>query len=245
MKVTAIAATQFLQFPDSLRSTQIAKDARIFGRETDIDLLHEFAGRACYKSWEKPNPATRANEDYLQHIIDVEHVSILEHGQVSFYVEDVSRSLLLELERHGRNSHLSFSVESQRYVNTGKHHPNPVFPPLFDELDRNDETEGAILRNMLAHSYERALVDYDVAYTMLRDKGIPVKQAREAARAFLPNATPVDFVVTADIRAWREVIEKRDAPGADKEIQRFALMVEQELIALAPASMQEVSEDAA
>ena len=36
---------------------------------TDADggqALAEFAGRACYQSWKKPNPATATNAGYLR-----------------------------------------------------------------------------------------------------------------------------------------------------------------------------------
>ena len=36
--------------------------------------LAEFAGRACYQSWDKPNPATATNEGYLRHILEVGHL---------------------------------------------------------------------------------------------------------------------------------------------------------------------------
>ena len=51
--------------------------------ETDADggqALAEFAGRACYQSWTKPNPATATNAGYLRHILEVGHLSVLEHG---------------------------------------------------------------------------------------------------------------------------------------------------------------------
>lgn len=241
MRVTVIAATAFIAMPASVNSTQIAKDMRIKGGVDDIDLLHEFAGRGCYKSWEKPNPATRENHDYLAHIIESAHVSVMEHGQISLYVEDVSRSLLLELERHGRNSHLSFSVESQRYVNTGKYHAEPVIPPLFHVTG----DAGFIAAENLRCHYDESLALYDQTYGDLRDIGIPVKQAREAARSFLPNATPVDFVVTADIRGWREVIEKRNYEGADLEIQQFAQDVLNAIYEYAPNSLQDITARAA
>ncbi len=75
--------------------------------------LAEFAGRACYESWHKPNPATATNAGYLRHILEVGHLSVLEHGSVTFYLRGVSRSLTHELVRH---RHLSFSQLSQRYV---------------------------------------------------------------------------------------------------------------------------------
>src|SRR5437764_14312165 len=83
---------------------------------TDADggeALAEFAGRACYQSWTKPNPATATNSGYLRHILEVGHLSVLEHGSVSFYISGISRSLTHELIRP---RHLSYSQLSQRYV---------------------------------------------------------------------------------------------------------------------------------
>src|SRR5436190_9227306 len=83
---------------------------------TDADggeALAEFAGRACYQSWRKPNPRTATNAGYLRHILEVGHLSVLEHGSVSFYLTGVSRSLTHELIRH---RHFSYSQLSQRYV---------------------------------------------------------------------------------------------------------------------------------
>jgi thymidylate synthase ThyX len=84
--------------------------------ETDTgggEALAEFAGRACYQSWKKPNPSTATNAGYLRHILEVGHLSVLEHGSVSFYLSGVSRSLTHELIRH---RHFSYSQLSQRYV---------------------------------------------------------------------------------------------------------------------------------
>ena len=42
--------------------------------ETDAQggqALAEFAGRACYQSWDKPVPATATNEGYLRHMLEV------------------------------------------------------------------------------------------------------------------------------------------------------------------------------
>src|SRR5690242_2070720 len=83
---------------------------------TDADggqALVEFAGRACYQSWSKPNPKTATNAAYLQHIIDVGHFSVLEHASVSFYITGISRSCTHELIRH---RHFSYSQLSQRFV---------------------------------------------------------------------------------------------------------------------------------
>ena len=84
--------------------------------DTDADggeALAEFAGRACYQSWKKPNPSTATNAGYLRHILEVGHLSVLEHGSVTFYLTGVSRSLTHELIRH---RHFCYSQLSQRYV---------------------------------------------------------------------------------------------------------------------------------
>ena len=51
--------------------------------ETDADggeALVEFAGRACYQSWAKPNPRTATNSGYLTHLLAIGHDSVLEHA---------------------------------------------------------------------------------------------------------------------------------------------------------------------
>lgn len=198
---------------------------------TDADTLAEFGGRACYKSWRKPNPATAANSDYLKHIIRQGHYSVLEHASASFYVQHVSRALLLELERH---RFLSFSVESQRYVDTAKAHTLPVVPPAI--------AEDIGLTQDFISEYRRDLQTYQSYVRILEDKGLSRKEAREAARGKLPNATPVDFLVTGNMRAWRDVLGKRWHEAADREIRAFAGLILGELRNVAPGAFSDVPE---
>ena len=199
---------------------------------TDLDLLAEMTGRGCYKSWTMPNPATATNEGYVGNILDHGHYSVLEHGAVTFYVEGVSRALLLELERH---RFTSYSVESQRYVNTRKHHPEAVVPPAFRPYDE--------LKHLLQVHYDNSLDLYDQAYNFLRDKGLGIKESREASRSLLLESTPVDLFVTANVRAWRDVMGKRWSTHADAEIQEFAGKVLEQLKQLAPNSVLDISDE--
>ncbi|MFI6512940.1 FAD-dependent thymidylate synthase [Streptosporangium sp. NPDC050855] len=180
------------------------------GYPKDTEALIEYAGRLCYQSWEKKNPATQKNADYIAHIISQGHLSVLEHSSASLYVEGVSRSLLAELTRH---RHLSFSVISQRYCSPEN---VPVIPPAIQE---DLELTSALLTR-----YQEMKGWYDSLVFDLTKKGLPRKQAREAARSVLPNMTPVELVVTGNFRAWREVIARRIDPSADAEIQQFAQM---------------------
>ena len=198
----------------------------------DMDHLAEFAGRACYRAERKPNPATRANKDYLANIIRQQHTSVLEHASASFYITGVSRAFLCELTRH---RHLSFSVQSQRFVDESE--ANIVVPPAIRDND------GAVM--VLGEVMDDVAPAYRDLVTYLVDRGLPRKQAREAARAVLPNMTEVRMVVTGNLRAWRDTLVRRLAPGADAEMREVADLICTELEAIAPHSMQGVRETAA
>ncbi|MDG4792460.1 FAD-dependent thymidylate synthase [Micromonospora sp. WMMD1082] len=198
---------------------------------TDADggqALAEFAGRACYQSWKKPNPATATNAGYLAHILEVGHLSVLEHGSVSFYFTGVSRSFTHELIRH---RHFSYSQLSQRYV--PERDAAMVEPTVIAEdpelHKRFVEAAEASVRayNDLLEGLERRFAD--VANPTLRRK-----QARQAARAVLPNATETRIVVTGNYRAWRHFIGMRATEHADVEIRELAVECLRQLQRAAP-----------
>ena len=188
----------------------------------DAQQLVEFAGRACYQSFHKPNPATAKNGDYIARTLHGQkHFSIAEHASATFYITGVSRALTHELVRH---RHLSYSQLSQRFVDESD--ANIVIPPAArgsEKLTWEFENAAAGAR----HSY-RELVE------ALLDSGLARKQAREAARAVLPNMVETRVVVTGNLRAWHEVIERRTAPDADAEFQQVAGLIRDELQKLAP-----------
>ncbi|ORV84235.1 FAD-dependent thymidylate synthase [Mycolicibacterium iranicum] len=218
LRVQLIAKTEFSAPPDVPWSTDADGGA----------ALVEFAGRACYQSWSKPNPRTATNATYLRHIIDVGHFSVLEHASVSFYISGVSRSCTHEVIRH---RHFSYSQLSQRYV--PEDDSQVVVPPgieddpelLNDFLDAADASRAAYIE--LLTRLEAKLADSANA-TLRR------KQARQAARAVLPNATETRIVVTGNYRAWRHFIAMRASEHADVEIRRLAIECLRQLIDVAP-----------
>jgi thymidylate synthase (FAD) len=179
--------------------------------------LAEFAGRACYQSWSKPNPATATNAGYLRHILEVGHLSVLEHGSVSFYLTGLSRSLTHELIRH---RHFSYSQLSQRYVperNAAMVEPeviaaDPELHALFAEA-----AEASV------KAYEELLEGLEKRFADVPNATLRRKQARQAARAILPNATETRIVVTGNYRAWRHFIAMRATEHADVEIRALAV----------------------
>ena len=187
---------------------------------TDADggeALAEFAGRACYQSWTKPNPATATNAGYLRHIIEVGHMSVLEHGTVTFYITGISRSLTHELIRH---RHFSYSQLSQRYV--PEKHAAMVEPSV---IAANPELHARFLAAADASvaAYNELLAGLEAHYADEPSATLRRKQARQAARAVLPNATETRIVVTGNYRAWRHFIAMRATEHADIEIRELAV----------------------
>jgi len=223
LHVQLIAKTDFITPPD------VEWDTDADGGEA----LVEFAGRACYQSWSKPNPKTATNAGYLRHIIDVGHFSVLEHASVSFYISGISRSCTHELIRH---RHFSYSQLSQRYV--PENESQIVVPPGIED----DEELRRILYEAADASraiYSKLLDKLEAKFATGQPKGkasvLRRKQARQAARAVLPNATETRIVVTGNYRAWRHFIAVRASEHADIEIRRLAIACLRLLADVAPA----------
>lgn len=234
MKVIPIASTQLHTYAiESETPYQLDRGDLLGDFVTHIDELFELAGRNCYCSWNRPNPETATNAGYMKHIICQNHFSVMEHGSVTFYAKGVSRSLLAELTRH---RHLSFSVVSQRYVDANK--LDFVIPPIIMELPIGERTYTEI--DLKHHFNNVVLPVYNELVELFTEHGYKRKQAREAARAVLPNMTDSPLVVTGNIRAWRDVLSKRYHIAADKEIQGFAKQVLGHLRVLAPNSVQDI-----
>ena len=92
-------------------------------------------------------------------------------------------------------------------------------------------------------AYAMSIEAYEHLVERLTARGLSRKAAREAARSVLPNAAPVDMVVTGNLRAWRDVLSKRHSRHADAEIQGFAVAVLRLLRELAPNSVQDLFDE--
>ena len=188
------------------------------GESTDGERLAEFAGRLCYMS--QRNPANRTTREYLENIKRQGHGSVLEHANYSVLIEGVSRSLTHELVRH--RAGWAYSQLSQRYVDESV--ADFVMPPAII----GDESLETAWRTQV-ESAQKSYVSW------VADKVHRRKMAREAARAVMPNATETKIVATANIRAWRTMLELRSSEGAEMEIRRFAITALRLLRAEAPA----------
>ena len=213
-KVTLLAST-------AINPEPISEIMQLQPESSEAESLTVFAGRNCYRSFGRPNEATYKDSDYLNRTLFQQgHMSILEHATATLYFTGVSRAFLAELTRH---RHLSFSVESQRFINANN--ANVVMPPAMRYLD--EESKEKFLWRV-----DESITDYKDAQTALNY--LPKKQRNEAARALLPNAVETRMVVTGNLRAWNEVIERRTQPDADAEIQEVMRMAREALHTVSP-----------
>lgn len=199
------------------------------GKRTWGEAIIEFAGRCCYRSWERKNPSTATIEGYLANIIDHKHWSVLRHASATFYITGVSRSFSHEMVTH---AHLARSQESQRYVPADK--INVVLPPLIrdwpgirDETGDYNANEFSEMVRFTRNTYEKLVRIFEAA-------GHRGKKAREAARGVLPNCVETRMTVTGNYQAWLEFLIKRDSPHADAEFRIIAQMIWAHLTSLAP-----------
>ena len=216
--VVLIAKTEFLPPTDVPWSTDAEGG----------QALAEFAGRACYQSWRKPNPATATNAGYLRHILAVGHLSVLEHGSVTFYITGISRSLTHELIRH---RHFSYSQLSQRYV---PERDAAVVEPDVIASDPELHARFQAAAEASVAAYTDLLTGLEKRFADVSDPTLRRKQARQAARAVLPNATETRIVVTGNYRAWRHFIVMRATEHADVEIRALAVECLRQLKKVAP-----------
>jgi thymidylate synthase (FAD) len=207
-RVTLLARPQFLEPPHL--------SVQWKGESTDGERLAEFAGRLCYMS--QHNPAGRTTADYLQNILRQGHGSVFEHSTYAVLIEGISRSCSHELVRH--RAGWGYSQLSQRYVDES--HAAFVMPPA---VQGDPALEAAWTRQIEAAqaAYVTAVERLMERYSWVDDRVHRRKMAREAARSVLPNATEVKIVASANVRAWRTMLELRLGEGAELEIRRMAV----------------------
>lgn len=211
--VRLIASTRFWGAPPLVPWTP-DEDA------SDSENVIEFAGRACYQSWHRPNALTARIRGYIDNIRRQRHFSVFEHASATFYLTDISRDCTHQIIRH---RHLSYSELSRRFVDaaTAEH---TVHPTIRKHLDESIDFGADVLDSMI-ESRSR----YVRFVERLEGWGVRGKKAREAARSVIPGSLETRIVVTGNLRAWRHFINVRGSEHADAEIREVALGVARHL----------------
>ena len=202
------------------------------------EMLVEFGGRACYRSWEpglNPN-VSRVRTDqreYFENILRSAHGSVLEHANYSFALRNVSRVFTHELVRHRAGS--AFSQESLRYVrltDIGFRVP-PALEPVRDQV--------------LSIVEQLEEFQVEAASTLgIDEEGVPFhlkKEVTSALRRLAPIGLSTDIIWTANVRTLRHVIEMRTAAGAEEELRVVFGQVAELMRDEAPGLFQDFERD--
>ena len=195
----------------ALSSVRIAIEAALTctGNEADIDSKEERA--------------------FLLKIIDKGHESVLEHINLTFRVDGISRALLQELARH---RHISLSVRSTRFT-------------LLKSLSSDDGQKVPLKKTLRdvesilyngAHSLGDdaqvinegipiiAQMTYDVASLLTALSSIPKispLSVPDFLKYFLPECLPTSLVMTCNARELRHIFKLRSKPEAFLEFRRL------------------------
>lgn len=203
---------------------------RVELRDEHPDKLAAMAARGDYmseslvgKSFEEAMEGTdKDHQEFLNKKAYSGHFGVFEHKPPAFFIEGISRVAMAQVTRH---RHLSFDVQSQRYVNFEE--KEPVIPPSFYEADYPADQALLGFWDLALQNYEKAI-----------SKGIP----KEDARFFLPQATPVNMTMSGNNRALMHLMDLRKNKKAQWEAQEFSKQVYDELMDYAPKTFKAYEE---
>ncbi len=178
---------------------------KLISHTPDPQRMVAMSARLCYSPVGAEdlaeNMSTAQVESLLNKIVEMEHLSTLEHVSFTFAIEGVSRVLTHQLVRHRI---ASYSQQSQRYVS--EHEFEYIMPP-------------SISANPLAkEKFEELMSNIRSTYDQLVELGIN----KEDARYCLANATETKIVVTMNARTLLHFFQLRCCVRAQWEIRKLA-----------------------
>ena len=165
------------------------------------------AACVCYDKKFTDLEGATERDKYLMGVMNSGHLSVIEHANFTFLVEDVSRALTHQLVRHRI---ASYSQLSQRYVKMDE--PTYVTPPSI--MNRMNGRVGDFPKEVFEVVMEKC---WD-AYNELIKMGIPA----EDARFVLPNACTTSIAITMNARELLHFFSLRCCNRAQWEIREMA-----------------------
>jgi len=171
----------------------------------DLSDVIYTACRTCYSAdgaveiFNNITPDKEKKLNLIKRVISSGHYSTIEHIQLSFAINNVSRALTHQLVRH---RHMSFSQKSQRYVKE-KGEFDYIIPFA---VEKNPE---------LKNKFEDFMKEISSKYLEFIEAGIKA----EDARALLPNATASSLVASLNLRELIHIANLRLCTRAQSEIR--------------------------
>lgn len=146
------------------------------------------------------------------------HYGPWEHPQITFSVEGVSRVTMAQITRH---RHMTFDVQSQRYVDFSD--TEAIVPKTLLDPDHFSRETGEVEldEDQLSHwrsAYKDMTSQQLDYYEDMVDAGIP----KEDARFILPLGTPVNMTFSGNARTFLHLLDMRKKANAQWEIRELS-----------------------
>lgn len=176
----------------------------------NLEEIIAMSARLCYSGATIESLSEKTKEkdqaDFIHKLMDMNHLSPIEHVSFTFGIEGVSRALLAQITRHRI---ASFSVQSQRYVDQTKNDMHYIMPPSIEALGEEAQAEYHAQMQQMQQWYEQWCERIGM------DK-------KEDARFVLPNACETRMIVTMNVRELLHFFQLRCCERAQWEIKRLA-----------------------
>jgi len=205
-----------------------------------LENLYEFAGRLCYESWTSEGEFTNknltkirnGNKEYLENIINVNHGSVLEHGNIVILFNDVSRVFTHELVRHRVGT--AMSQTSGRYVRSDD--IKIWIPPVFDNADDME------IINHIIFTIEKGVKQLSKNHNIDKMKNFKKKkEITSALRRFTPNGISNNILFSFNGRSLKHILKMRTSEGAELEMQIVMKDLQERMKKEFPNLMQDIT----
>ena len=174
--------------------------------------LVSMAARMCYSDAGIDElKEDGAKTGLIRRLMEMGHLSTVEHASFTFGIEGVSRVLLAQITRHRI---ASFSVQSQRYVCQCKDKEtfNYILPPAIEALGEDAVRE-----------FEQQMDTIQEWYAgWIERLGGSGESSNEDARFVLPNACETKMILTMNARELTHFFDLRCCNRAQWEIRALA-----------------------
>lgn len=201
---------------------QVKPKVNLIRYTADPEATVALAAKLCYSDKELPeltdNILAKDNSKFIAKLLEMGHLSPIEHASFTFSVEGVSRAFLAQITRHRI---ASFSVRSQRYVSENSF--NYVVPPSIEALG------GAAVARFIGQM--DTIMDWYSDWQSALGHG---EKSNEDARFVLPNACETKMVVTMNARELMHFFSLRCCNRAQWEIREVAWLMLGEVLKVAP-----------
>lgn len=164
------------------------------------------------------------------------HYGPWEHPQISFAVKGVSRVTMAQITRH---RHLTFDVQSMRYVDFSDSDRKVAMPRSLEDPEHFSRETGEVEldesdREWHEVQYSKYVNEAFRAYENMVEDGVP----KEDARFILPLGTVVNMTISGNARTFLHLLDMRRAADAQWEIRELSEALLDELFSWMPHTFE-------